>query len=83
MKLLALKHKHIHVRTHTYPHTLTIAVLLGIRAQAQFLLYPILSSSDLLAIIASNTLYALAFGYYHYLTFLGYNGSYPRRWPPT
>ncbi len=42
---------------------------------AQFVLYPLLSSASFLAALASNALYALAFGYYFYITFLGYNGS--------
>lgn len=39
---------------------------------AQFLLYPLLSAPELLPTICANSLYALAFGYYCYITFLGY-----------
>ncbi|KAL1525725.1 hypothetical protein AB1Y20_020569 [Prymnesium parvum] len=39
----------------------------------QYLLLPVLLREGVLAIILSNTLYALAFSIYHYLTFLGYS----------
>jgi hypothetical protein len=44
-------------------------------SQLQFVLYPILSSSDLLPTILSNALYAAAFSYYCYITFLGFTGT--------
>jgi hypothetical protein len=37
-----------------------------------------LSSSSFVAALASNSLYAFASGYYFYITFLGYNGSFAR-----
>ncbi len=42
---------------------------------AQFFLAPLLLSPDFLATVLANTLYAAAFAYYHYITFLGYSGA--------
>ena len=39
----------------------------------QYLLLPLLLREGLLPMLVSNTLYAAAFGVYHYLTFLGYS----------
>lgn len=39
----------------------------------QYLLLPLLLRQGVLALIASNSLYATAFSVYHYLTFLGYS----------
>lgn len=42
-------------------------------AVLQFIASPILLWNSFLASIMSNFLYAAAFGYYHYLSFLGYS----------
>jgi len=39
----------------------------------QFVLSPLLLRPDFLCTLMANTLYALAFGYYYYITFLGYS----------
>ena len=43
------------------------------RAVVQFLLSPLLLWRSFLATLLSNTLYAFALCYYHYLSFLGYS----------
>ena len=39
----------------------------------QFVLSPLLLWRSFLATLLSNALYALAFSYYHYITFLGFS----------
>ena len=39
----------------------------------QFLLSPLLLWQSFVAKVLSNALYAVAFSYYHYITFLGYS----------
>jgi hypothetical protein len=40
----------------------------------QYFLLPFLLTDGFLPILVSNSLYAVAFCYYHYITFLGYSG---------
>jgi hypothetical protein len=40
----------------------------------QYMLSPILIGTDFVATALANTLYAMAFSYYLYITFLGYHG---------
>jgi hypothetical protein len=40
---------------------------------AQYFLLPVLLNDGFVALLCSNTLFALAFSYYHYITFLGYS----------
>ena len=42
----------------------------------QYFLLPFLVADGFLPILVSNTLYAIAFIYYHYITFLGYSGKF-------
>ena len=45
----------------------------GAPAVLQLLLAPLLLWRSLVAALLSNALYAVALGYYHYLSFLGYS----------
>ncbi|RLN65998.1 hypothetical protein BBJ28_00020745 [Nothophytophthora sp. Chile5] len=42
----------------------------------QFLLAPLLASESFLMLVVGNLLYSLAWGFYTYITFLGYMGTY-------
>lgn len=42
-------------------------------AVVQFALTPVLAAKGFLPRLLSNALYAVAFSYYHYLSFLGYS----------
>ena len=41
----------------------------------QYFLLPVLLTDGFLPLLLSNSLYAIAFCYYHYITFLGYSGK--------
>jgi hypothetical protein len=41
----------------------------------QFYLSPLLLARSMIATLLANTLYFVAFAYYHYVSFLGYNGN--------
>lgn len=47
---------------------------------AQFLLAPVLASDSFAALLLGNLLYSLAWGFYTYITFLGYMGGFCRAW---
>ena len=49
----------------------------------QYLLLPLLLRPGFVAVLLSNSLYAIAFSIYHYLTFLGYSVRQPRRKDPS
>jgi hypothetical protein len=42
----------------------------------QYFLSPLLLSHGFVAILMSNALFVIAFSYYHYLNFLGYDGTF-------
>jgi hypothetical protein len=42
----------------------------------QFFLLPLVLGSGFLSTIIANSMYAFAFSYYFYVTFLGYNGTF-------
>lgn len=42
---------------------------------AQFLLAPVLASESFVVLLLANTLYSLGWGFYTYITFLGYMGA--------
>jgi len=41
----------------------------------QYFFAPVLIQPDFMATVAANLLYAGAFSYYHYVSFLGYSGT--------
>jgi hypothetical protein len=45
-------------------------------AVLQYFLSPLLLSHGFVAILMSNALFVIAFSYYHYLNFLGYDGTF-------
>ena len=42
-------------------------------AVGQYFVSPVLLWHNILSVVLSNALYAVAFSYYHYLSFLGYS----------
>ena len=43
---------------------------------AQYYLAPFIMGDDFLSLFVANSLYAMAFAYYHYVSFLGYSGQF-------